>query len=717
MQGQRCLRAALALSASLILSGAALGQTSFYEDFESLTLGPNVDEASKGAEVWTKTPPAGWVVDDSKMPGVGTDLDGRTEWAGWSFAKREWWITCDTQRREEFLLGTGTVMIADPDEWDDMAHEKGFFESYVTTQNAAVTASTANTLVLAFDSSWRPEGFDDGGTGWPVGPEGENINNQTAIISASFNGGAPVEILRWDSNSDGPFFHDHAPNESVLIPINNPGNLTNLKLTFGMEKGANDWWWAVDNITVGTPPLLVGLSATGVELTARVAEGLGKTVDQTKAITVTLDGTPVTSSKTQDGTQLIITHNQDPKIWAPKSSHTVKVAYTSNEGKAIEETRSFIAPSYSAASSSPTLVTTTITEPAWLTVNEAQGITLKLDGATVTPTSVSRPLNAEGAPGNQIVVNYKSPAPFAPNSVHALEVGFTTTAGTAVTDPISFVAPDYKIVPTTFATALGTGAQPGLRFKTHQIETNRPTSIAASEQQLLGLLGPSIHDPSLEVNGAFDVTVVNMEQAGGSAGNFNGSAEGALAVQDDVIPGIGENTDNIAGDVRTFVEFPTAGLYTMVVNSDDGFGLWAGTTNSPTALQIGAFDAGRGTADTVMFFRIDQPGVYFFRLLWFEGGSGAAVEWFSVNADGTRALVNGTQTGALKSYKVRTVPEPTLTPGGISGYAHTDGKLVLTYSGTLKSSSTLGGAYTAVAGATSPYSVTPGDGQAYYIAQ
>jgi len=717
MQGQRCLKAALALSASLILSGAALGQTSFYEDFESLTLGPNVEEASQGVQVWTKTPPAGWVVDDSKMPGVGTALDGRTEWAGWSFARRDWWTTVDGQRRGEFLLGVGTIMIADPDEWDDSAHEKGFFESYVTTQNAAVTASAANTLVLAFDSSWRPEGFDDGGANWPVGPEGEAINNQTALIRASFNGGEPVEILRWDSQADGPFFKEDAPNESILIPINNPGNLTNLKLTFGMEKGANDWWWAVDNITVGTPPLLVGLSATGVELTARVAEGLGKTVDQTKPVTVTLDGTVVPNTKIQEGSQWIITHNQDPKIWAPKSSHTVKVAYTSNEGKAIEETRTFIAPSYSTASSTPTVVTATITEPAWLTVNEAAGVSLKLDGATVTPASVTRPVNAEGAPGNQIIIRYTSPTVFAPKSLHTLEIGFTTAGGTQVVDPISFVAPDYKIIPTAYATALGTGAQPGLRFRTHQIETNRPTSIAAAEAQLLGQLGPSIHDASAEVNGAFDVTYVNMEQAGGNAGNFTGAAEGALAVQDDLIPGIGDLTDNITGDIRTFVEFPAAGLYTMVVNSDDGFGLWTGTTNSPTAIQIGAVDASRGAADTLMYFRIDQPGVYFFRLLWFEGGGGASVEWFSVNADGSRALVNGTQTGALKSYKVRTVPEPTLTPGGISGYTVTDGKLVLTYSGTLMSSSTLGGTYTAVAGATSPYSVTPGDGQAYYSAK
>lgn len=702
------------MGASLIFSGVALGQTSFYEDFESLTLGPSVDEGLKAAAVWTGTPPTGWVADNSKVPGVGTALDGVTEWAGWGFANKDWWInTAGGQRRQEFELGTGTVMIADPDEWDDAAHAKGFLEIYVSTPNLPITAPTANTLVLAFDSSWRPEGFDDGGANWPVGPGGESINNQTGIITASFNGGASVELLRWDSESEGPFFHDHNPNESVLIPLNNPAALTGLKLTFGMEKAANDWWWAIDNLTVGTPPLMVGLSATGVALSARIAEGLGKTVDQTKAITVTLDGVAVTPvAKEQVENQVVLGYSQDPQVWTPKSTHTVKVSYTSNEGKAIEETRTFVAPSYTSASSTPTLVTARITEPAWLAVNEAQGITFKLDGATVTPTSVTR---AETV----VTVTYLSPTLFAANSTHSLEVGFKTAAGIQVVDTTSFTAPDWKQIPTSLATAIGTGAQAGLKFRTYQIETNRPTTIAASEAQLRGELGPTIHDTTGEVNGAFEVDFVNFEQVGGNAGNFSGAAEGNLAVQDNLIPGIADGAlnDNITGEVRTFVEFPTPGLYTMVVNSDDGFGLWTGTTNSPTQIQLGAFDAGRGASDTTSYFKIDQAGVYFFRLIWFEGTGGASVEWFTVNADDSRALVNGTQPGALKSYKVRTVPEPSITPGGIGAFAYTDGKLVLTYAGTLKTAATLSGTYTPVAGATSPFSVTPDGTQAFYIAE
>ena len=65
------------------------GQRVFLENFEGLSLGPNVDEAVAGTKVWTETPPAGWSIDDSKMPGgVSPVLDGMTEWHGWAFAKR-----------------------------------------------------------------------------------------------------------------------------------------------------------------------------------------------------------------------------------------------------------------------------------------------------------------------------------------------------------------------------------------------------------------------------------------------------------------------------------------------------------------------------------------------------------------------------------------------------------------------------------------------------
>ena len=75
-----------------------------YQDFESLELGPHVDEEVAGESVWTKNPPVGWSIDDSGVPGVGDpEWDGVTEWAGWSFADKAWWAeTAGDQLRSEF---------------------------------------------------------------------------------------------------------------------------------------------------------------------------------------------------------------------------------------------------------------------------------------------------------------------------------------------------------------------------------------------------------------------------------------------------------------------------------------------------------------------------------------------------------------------------------------------------------------------------------------
>src|SRR5262245_16504424 len=175
---QILLRGLKVLCLGSLLSLKVSGQAIFREDFEELGLGPNVEETLAGAHVWTKTPPAGWTTDDSKMPGVSDPArNGITEWAGWSFANKDWWVRmAGDQRRSEFVYGHGAVMIADPDEWDDATHAKGFFESTITTKAIGITNSAANSLVLVYDSSWRPEALDDGSaegdTGFPVDAEG-----------------------------------------------------------------------------------------------------------------------------------------------------------------------------------------------------------------------------------------------------------------------------------------------------------------------------------------------------------------------------------------------------------------------------------------------------------------------------------------------------------------------------------------------------------------
>lgn len=262
----------------------------FFEDFDSVALSPNFDETLVSENAWTNRPPTGWTVDNSKFIAVQktdtnpdgdgdgyADEDGVTEWAGWSFARRDWWVqAAGDQRRSEFVLSTGNTAVADPDEWDDKSHVESLFNSSMTSPAIDITGISANTISLAFASSWRPEARDDGLPKFPVDANGAPINNQTAIITASFDGGAPVQLLKWDSVEGSPTFHTDMPNEAVLLAVPNPAGAKSMVLTFSLIDGANDWWWAVDNIAVsaGAAPPTITSQPAALEVVEGAAASL-----------------------------------------------------------------------------------------------------------------------------------------------------------------------------------------------------------------------------------------------------------------------------------------------------------------------------------------------------------------------------------------------------------------------------------------------------------
>ncbi|MEP0844418.1 MAG: hypothetical protein HRF43_17095, partial [Phycisphaerae bacterium] len=298
------MRSALAmwLGVSALTAGELCAQTVtlFTEDFDGLagSLIPPVNECYSlrpPAEhpslcgwlgVWTDTPPSGWSVDDTGVPGYdqgvpgnAADNDGVTEWVGWSFAKKDWWVAvAGDQNRSQFTKGVGIVAIADPDEWDDANHPQKasgwtapgdlYYDAWMSSPTLAIPAgATAGSITMTFDSSWRPEGFDDGA--------GAQDNNQTAVITVSYDGGPEIEVLRWDSQQGGPYFHPDSTNETVTIPLNNPDGATNLKLKFGLLMARNDWWWALDNISVrnqGTPFYTQNFESLNNVATLRPAE-------------------------------------------------------------------------------------------------------------------------------------------------------------------------------------------------------------------------------------------------------------------------------------------------------------------------------------------------------------------------------------------------------------------------------------------------------------
>ena len=231
---------------------ASLGITIWTEDFEGLTLGPNVDEGLAGEEVWTKSSPEGWSINDEEVPGTwawqgledeegNPENDGVTEWAGWSFADVKWWSqTAGNQNRVLFKKAIGTAAIVDGDEWDDQPREAGTMNAFMTTGPIPIDGIMENSLVFRFHSSWRPDACCGG--------------SQKAVVEVSFDDGELEEILRWESDSGSEFFHADSENETVNLVLNNPKGAETVQFTFSYLDAANNWWWAIDNLILAGEP-------------------------------------------------------------------------------------------------------------------------------------------------------------------------------------------------------------------------------------------------------------------------------------------------------------------------------------------------------------------------------------------------------------------------------------------------------------------------------
>ena len=71
---------------------------------------------------FTKTPPAGWSIDNSGIDpiAIGDNNRGVFEWEGWSFADRDFWSFAAQGDATSFTKASGPFAIADSDEFADL---------------------------------------------------------------------------------------------------------------------------------------------------------------------------------------------------------------------------------------------------------------------------------------------------------------------------------------------------------------------------------------------------------------------------------------------------------------------------------------------------------------------------------------------------------------------------------------------------------------------
>jgi hypothetical protein len=266
--------------------------------------------------------------------------------------------------------------------------------------------------------------------------------------------------------------------------------------------------------------------------------------------------------------------------------------------------------------------------------------------------------------------SYSFPSPPESLSEHSVDLSYDDSDGTNHKASFSFTINTlFNQIPAAFAASGVDTSKPGFVANITQVSTAQSgvqqihnTTVAGANAQIAGELvdadgsgylnesGP-INANSWEISPVDVEGVINFDQDAGVLGNFNDN-NGFLDDFIPGIPGIEDSTDGIAAEFLTFLELGE-GFHTLGVNSDDGFQVTTGPSLKDQGnIVLGTFDGGRGAADSLFNVLVEETGIYPVRLVWFEGGGGANVEFFSVTEAGEKILINDrSNSNGIKAYR------------------------------------------------------------------
>jgi hypothetical protein len=296
------------------------------------------------------------------------------------------------------------------------------------------------------------------------------------------------------------------------------------------------------------------------------------------------------------------------------------------------------------------------------TLVQTNTIQLIVNGTSVTPTITS---DANGA-----VATYAM-NPLPPSGVtNTARVVFGDSDGVSQTNDWSFVITYQSLDPANHQT--GTGSNRG--FSVRVVQAPAGSGLDNSLQRAEDQLAPSSTIPKFYETNVVD-QIINYSQ------NGPGSADGYFP-DDALIPGLdasANGTDDIAMEILAYLDLP-AGTHRFGVNCDDGYKIVSGTALNDTTTPALAFHNG-GPANETFDFVVTQAGLYPFRMVWYERGGGAHVEWFSVDvATGTRTLINDPgATSAVKAFTSVSAPSIVLESAAalVAGGFATEGGAII----------------------------------------
>ena len=206
-----------ALAAHTAPHAAAAQQVSLPDSARPYLYFESFDEVRNPAH-FTHTLPQGW---GQRVTGV---TSGEARWHGWTLSDmRHWTWAAGTDQRHYFTQGHDQFAIIDSKQ--QRLAERDAMDATMTTAPIDVTGQTA--VALEYDQHYR-----------------QGKQGQRAQVAVQFDGGEPevVDTLTQDRYSS----HEY-------VELDVPAGAKTMQVTFSYLGGNDDYWWAVDNVTVRAP--------------------------------------------------------------------------------------------------------------------------------------------------------------------------------------------------------------------------------------------------------------------------------------------------------------------------------------------------------------------------------------------------------------------------------------------------------------------------------
>ncbi|HOA62732.1 MAG: hypothetical protein KA191_17295 [Verrucomicrobia bacterium] len=265
-----------------------------------------------------------------------------------------------------------------------------------------------------------------------------------------------------------------------------------------------------------------------------------------------------------------------------------------------------------------------------------------------------------------VSVNHAPPNFLTPGTVHTVKVMYADNAAHSFTNEYSFFTETMPVLPPALALPPTSGISTGFNLRI-SMAPNHPdpvfqNTVDRAEKQLAGLLaGPSgpvtnAISGSTSASACTETKVINYKQRADDANEGKLGGDVVFPFGDVVLP------SQLALEATTYLQLPS-GVVTFGVASDDGFRLYGGYG---TNLVLGTYDGSRGAQVPSEFpVLVYQAGLYPVRLVYYDGGGGASLEFYTANnasAPNTlgRVLVNGTDDSDAVLIRAYRAAPPTL---------------------------------------------------------